>query len=118
MRGVINAYMESLSTGPVRRIVVQRKAVWKSTSAFWMLPMIQGRHGLLLCKFAGELDNAEPSADQVGPRREFFDLLKTSMVRDSGLFSTGKSVKFRLAVSIKLCGPPQSCVPEFWLLML
>ena len=44
-----------------------------------------GTHGLLLCKFARELDNAEPSADQGGPRREFFELLKTSLVLVSQL---------------------------------
>ena len=93
VQGIIKAFTAN-SKGPLRRIVVQRKNIWKSASAFWLLPTVQGRTGLLLCKFSGEVDNAEPSVDQGGPRREFFDLLKTSMIRESGLFSTGKLISY------------------------
>ena len=93
VQGIIKAFTAN-SKGPLRRIVVQRKNLWKSASAFWLLPTVQGRTGLLLCKFSGEVDNAEPSVDQGGPRREFFDLLKTSMIRESGLFSTGKLISY------------------------
>ena len=87
--GILKAHQDSSVTGQIRRIVVQRRNVWRSASNFWKLPTVGCRSGLILCKFSGELDRAEPSADQGGPRREFFELLLPFIVRDSGLFSSG-----------------------------
>lgn len=88
IEGILKAHSETV-TGQLRRIVVQRKNVWRSAFNFWKLPTVAGCSGVILCKFSGELDCAEPSADRGGPRREFFELLLPSIVRDSGLFSAG-----------------------------
>lgn len=101
VEGIIQAYAASIKTGPLRRIVIQRSDVWKSASTFWKLPSIQGRTGNLLCKFSGELDNQEQAADHGGPRREFFTLLRTSMLSQSGLFSTG--TYFVTILRVQIC---------------
>lgn len=74
----------------VRRIVVLRSQVWKSALSFWKLPIVQGRTGLILVKFTGDDNLFEPSADDGGPRREFFTLLREAILHNSGVFTTGR----------------------------
>jgi hypothetical protein len=87
--GMLQAFAERCIQGPLRRIVVSRMNVWKSSSSFWKLPLVNGRTGLILVKFSGENNLVEPSADEGGPRREFFELLFHAIIKNSGVFSTG-----------------------------
>ena len=94
IRGIIKAFSESVVKGSLRRIVVDRRNMWKSALMNWKLPTIGGKHGELLVKFCGELMDEEPSADHGGPRREFFTYFMKDLTCNSGMFSTGNFVGF------------------------
>ena len=83
--------MDGAVTGPVRRIVIFRLNVWRSASSCWQLPTFVGRYGTILCRFTGDTDSDEPSADAGGPRLEFFSLLPKAILTESGVFNTGMS---------------------------
>jgi hypothetical protein len=55
----------------------------------WKLSTFEGRFGMILVKFQGDDSVMEPSADDGGPRREFFRLLLQGIIKQSGIFSTG-----------------------------
>ena len=66
---------------------------------------MQGRTGLILCKFTGDNQLIEPSADDGDPRREFFTLLHTAIVKNSGIFSTGKPFLILLITIFQIAYP-------------
>ena len=90
LSGVLKAFASDNVKGPYRRIKVGRRQVWKTTESQWRLPSFRGRTGWILVKFTGEELGDEPSADDGGPRREFFTLLMEAIAVNSGVFTTGK----------------------------
>lgn len=90
IQGMLRAYSDSVVTGQVRRLIVDRSKVWQSTLAMWRFPTISRRTGQLLVKFRGDNESIEPSADAGGPRREFFTWLLRDLINRSGLFNTGE----------------------------
>ena len=79
--------MEKVITGPPRRVVVARSQVWASALNFFKARRRISSNGILMVNFVGDFSNfeAEDAVDQGGPRREFFRLLQSDMIRSSGM---------------------------------
>lgn len=92
IHGIVKAYGDQVvATVPVRRFVIDRKNVFRSTTELWKLPRNSCGQGPIIVKFTGEVGE-EPSADAGGPRREYFTHFLEELKRRSGLFSTGMSL--------------------------
>lgn len=99
IHGVLAAFSELVVRGPLRRLVVSRSNVWHTTLNTWKLPIFANRSGKILVKFQGDNAVVEPSADDGGPRREFFRLLLQEIIKNSAVFAAGVYIHMTLILT-------------------